>query len=130
MKGLAVDFWDFFWLLIWSFFFVMYLMLLFQIIGDLFRDRELGGGVKAVWMVGLLFLPFLVAFIYLVVRGKGMAERRLGAMQQARVATDEYIQSVAGAASPADQIASAKSLLDSQAITPDEFDRLKAKALA
>jgi hypothetical protein len=125
-----VDFWDFFWLLIWSFFFVMYLMLLFQIIGDLFRDRDLGGGMKAVWMVGLLFLPFLVAFIYLVVRGKGMAERKLGAMQQARVATDEYIQSVAGASSPADQIASAKSLLDSQAITPDEFERLKAKALA
>ncbi|HSU34580.1 MAG TPA: hypothetical protein VLJ88_02860 [Propionibacteriaceae bacterium] len=125
-----MDFWDFFWLLIWSFFFVMYLMLLFQIIGDLFRDRELGGGMKAVWMIGLLFLPLLVAFIYLVARGKGMAERRLGAMQEARAATDEYIHSVAGASSPADQIASAKSLLDSQAITPDEFERLKAKALA
>jgi len=125
-----VDFWDFFWLLIWSFFFVMYLMLLFQIIGDLFRDRELGGGVKALWMIGLLFLPFLVALIYLIVRGKGMAERQIGAAQQARAATDQYIQSVAGAANPADQIASAKSLLDSQAITPDEYERLKAKALA
>ena len=125
-----MDFWDFFWLLIWSFFFVMYLMLLFQIIGDLFRDRELSGWVKALWIIGLLVAPFLVALIYLIARGRGMAERQIGAVDQARAATDQYIQSVAGASSPADQIASAKALLDQQTITPAEYERLKAKALA
>jgi hypothetical protein len=125
-----VDFWDFLWLLVWSFFFVMYLMLLFQIIGDLFRDRELSGWVKALWIIGLLVAPFLVALIYLIARGRGMAERQIGAVDQARAATDQYIQSVAGASSPADQIASAKALLDQQTITPAEYERLKAKALA
>jgi len=125
-----VDFWDFFWLLIWSFFIVMYLMLLFHIIGDLFRDRDLGGVAKALWIIALIIAPFLAVLIYLIARGRGMAERQMGAVKQARAETDQYIQSVAGASSPADQIASAKSLLDQQAITPDEFERLKAKALA
>ncbi|GAA3604015.1 SHOCT domain-containing protein [Microlunatus ginsengisoli] len=125
-----MSFSDFFWLLIWSFLFVMYLMVLFQIFGDLFRDRELGGGAKALWTIGLIFVPFLVMLIYLIVRGRGMAERQAGAVREARAATDEYIKSVAGPSSPADQIASAKSLLDNGSITPAEFDQLKAKALA
>ena len=125
-----MGFWDFFWLLLWSFFFVTYLMLLFRIIVDLFRDPELGGGAKALWLIGLILVPFLVALIYVITRGQGMAERQLGAVQQARTDTDQYIQSVAGAANPADQIASAKALLDQGAITAAEFDRLKAKALA
>ncbi len=125
-----MGFWDFFWLLLWSFFFVTYLMLLFRIIVDLFRDPELGGGAKALWIIGLILVPFLVALIYVITRGQGMAERQLGAVQQARTDTDQYIQSVAGAANPADQIASAKALLDQGAITAAEFDRLKAKALA
>ena len=112
-----MDFWDFFWLLIWSFVFVMYLMLLFHIIGDLFRDRDLGGVAKALWIIALIIAPFLAVLIYLIARGRGMAERQVGAVQQARAETDKYIQSVAGASSPADQIASAKSLLDQQAIT-------------
>ena len=64
-----MGFWDFFGLLIWSFFFVMYLMVLFHIFGDLFRDRELGGGAKALWTIGLILLPFLLMVIYLIVRG-------------------------------------------------------------
>lgn len=124
-----MNFWDFFWLLIWSFVFVSYLMVLFQIIGDLFRDRELGGFAKALWIIGLLCIPFLVALIYLVVRGRGMGERHAAAVQQAQESTDQYIRSVAST-TPADQIASAKSLLDSGSITQAEFDRLKAKALA
>jgi hypothetical protein len=124
-----VGFWDFFWLLIWSFFFVMYLMVLFQIIGDLFRDPEVGGFAKAVWIIGLIVLPFLVALIYLIARGRGMAERQSNAVRQAQAETDQYIKSVAGA-SPADQIASAKTLLDDGAISQTEFEQLKAKALA
>ena len=125
-----MDFGDFFVLLIWSFLFVMYLMVLFHIFGDLFRDPELGGGAKALWTIGLILLPFLIMVIYLVVRGRGMAERQAGEIRQAQAATDQYIKSVASPSSSADQISSAKSLLDSGSITPAEFDRLKAKALA
>ena len=125
------SFWDFFWLLIWTFFLVMYLMILFHIIGDLFRDKDLSGWWKALWIIFLIIFPFLAAFIYLIARGKGMAERQAGEMRKAQVATDQYIKSVASqGSSPADQIASAKSLLDSGAITQEEFEQLKVKALA
>ena len=125
------SFWDFFWLLVWTFFFVMYLIILFQIIGDLFRDRDLSGWWKALWIIFLIIFPFLAALIYLIARGKGMAERHAGEMRQAQAATDQYIKSVASqGSSPADQIASAKGLLDSGAINQQEFDQLKQKALA
>jgi len=124
------SFWDFFLYLVYIFLFVAYLIVLFQIITDLFRDRELSGGWKAVWVVFLIVLPFLTALVYLIVRGRGMAERQYDAVRQARTATDEYIQSVARQTSPADQIRSAKELLDSGAITPGEFERLKTMAMS
>ena len=125
-----MNFGDFFWLLIWSFFFVMYLMILFHIIGDLFRDKELSGWWKALWMIALIIVPFLTAFIYLIARGRGMAERQAGEMRHAQEATDSYIQQVAGRSNPTDQIATAKNLLDQGTINQTEFDRLKASALA
>ena len=125
-----MNFSDFFWLLIWSFFFVCYLLVLFQIIADLFRDKDLSGWWKALWVIFLIFFPFLAAVIYLIARGRGMAERQAGAARSAQAATDQYIQSVAAQGNPADQIASAKSLLDSGTITQEEFDKLKKKALA
>ena len=121
---------DFFWLLVWSFFFVAYLMILFQIISDLFRDHELSGWWKALWIIGLIVLPFLVALIYLIARGRSMGERNLAAARSAQKATDQYIQTVAAQSAPADQIASAKALLDAGTISQAEFDQLKAKALA
>jgi len=124
------SFWQWFWLLVWSFVFVCYLMILFHIITDLFRDRELSGWWKAVWVILLVIFPFLTALVYLIARGRGMGERQLAYMQQTRQATDQYIQTVAGTANPADAIASAKQLLDQGAITQDEFAQLKAKALA
>jgi type VI protein secretion system component VasK len=125
-----VSFWDFFWLLVWLFFFVCYLMVLFQIIADLFRDRDLSGWWKALWVIFLIIFPFLTAVVYLIARGRGMAERQAGEMRRAQIASDQYIQSVAGRTSPAEQIATAKSLLDSGAISQEEFEKLKAKALA
>jgi hypothetical protein len=125
-----MGFWDFFWLLIWTFVFVAYLMVLFQIIADLFRDPELGGGAKALWCIGLLFIPWLVALIYLIVRGKGMAQRHMLRAQRAQESTDRYIQSVAGGSNATEQIASAKALLDNGTINQAEFDQIKAKALA
>lgn len=125
-----MNFSDFFWLLIWSFVLVCYLMVLFQIIGDLFRDKDLSGWWKALWIIFLIIFPFLAALIYLIARGRGMAERHAGAVQTAQVATDQYIQSVASRGNPAEQIASAKTLLDNGTINQDEFDKLKQKALA
>ena len=125
-----MDFGDFLWLLIWSFFFVCYLMILFQIIGDLVRDKDLSGWWKALWIIALIFVPFLTALIYLIARGRGMAERQTGEVRQAQAATESYIQDVAGRGNPTQQIATAKGLLDDGTITAGEFERLKATALA
>ncbi len=123
------NFWDVLWLIASAFFFVAYLIVLFQVVIDLFRDAELGGGSKVLWLVGLIFLPILTALLYILVRGNGMAERQRAALQRAKTDTDAYIREVAGK-SPADHIADAKALLDAGVINPEEFARLKAKALA
>lgn len=126
------DYWSSIWDTIWwaltFFVFIAYLMALFTIISDLFRDRELGGGAKAVWLVFLVFLPFLTALAYLVVRGKGMALRAVEQQTAMKDATDDYIRTVAGGA--AAEIAQAKALLDSGAVTQEEFEVLKRSALA
>ncbi len=123
------SFWDFFWLTISIFFFMAYLMVLFNIIIDLFGDHELSGGWKAVWVFFLIFVPALTALVYLIARGGGMARRQQAKMESARQQTDAYIRDVASQ-SPADQITAAKGLLDSGAITQAEYDQLKSKALA
>jgi hypothetical protein len=123
------NFWDVLWLIVSTFVFVAYLLVLFQIVADLFRDSELGGGSKALWIIGLIFLPMLTALVYIVARGKGMAARQQAAMQKAKSETDAYIKQVAGK-SPAEQIADAKALLDAGTISPEEFAKLKGKALA
>jgi len=122
-------FWDVVLLLLSTFVFVAYLFILFHIVVDLFRDTEMGGGTKALWMIGLVFLPVLTALIYILFRGPGIAERQRDAVRQAKADADSYIRQVAGK-SPAEQIADAKSLLDAGTINTDEYGRLKAKALA
>lgn len=123
------SFWDFLWLTISVFFFMAYLLVLFNIIADLFSDHEASGWVKAVWVFFLIFVPALTALIYLIARGGGMARRQRARYDAARAQSDAYIREVASA-SPADQISSAKSLLDSGAISQQEYEQLKAKALA
>lgn len=117
--------WDMIWWFLTVFVFLAYLMALFTIIGDLFRDRKLGGFAKAIWLLCLVFVPFLTALVYLIVRGGGMGERSAAQNQAAQQATSDYIRSVAGS-SPAAEIAQAKQLLDSGAITPEEFGRIKS----
>jgi predicted Zn-dependent peptidase len=85
---------------------------------------------KALWIVGLIFIPFLTALVYLIAKGKGMAERQARTAEQMREQQAAYIKELAGGATPADQIAQAKTMLDSGAITTEEYERLKAKALA
>ena len=121
-------FWDAVVLMASTFFFIAYLIVLFQVIVDLFRDSEMGGGSKVLWIVGLIFLPLLTALIYILARGSGMAARQRGAAKAAKAEADAYIRDVAGK-SPADHIADAKKLLDAGTINADEYARLKAKAL-
>ncbi|MCH5641634.1 MULTISPECIES: SHOCT domain-containing protein [unclassified Gordonia (in: high G+C Gram-positive bacteria)] len=123
------SFWDFIWYTIVIFAFVAYLIVLWHIISDLFRDKASSGWAKAAWVIFLIIFPYLTAIVYLLAKGKGMAERQREAYAEAKKASDAYIQSVAGA-TPAQQISEAKSLLDAGSITPEEFEALKAKALS
>jgi hypothetical protein len=125
-----MDFWDIIWFIIVSFAFIAYLMLLFAIIGDMFRDEKTSGWVKAIWIVFLIFVPFITALIYLIVNGNKMTKRSVRAAQHAKDVQDAYIRQVADTKSPAEHIADAKALLDNGTITDAEFQALKAKALA
>lgn len=123
------SFWDFLWSTIVIFAFIAYLMILFNILVDLFwRDHKTSGVVKALWVIFLILLPYLTALVYLIARGTGMAERAREQALQAKKETDDYIRTAAGR-SPAQEIADAKALLDGGTISQTEFDALKAKAL-
>lgn len=124
-----MEFGQFLWSIIMIFFLIMYLMVLFSVISDLFRNHEMGGGLKAFWIIFLILVPVLSVLIYVIVYGKGMAGRQQAAVAQVQKEQDAYIRQVAGT-SPSEQIAQAQQLLTSGAITQEEFDRLKAKALS
>ena len=122
-------FWDTFWLIAEAFIFVAYLFVLFHIFSDVFRNSEMSGFVKALWILGLILpIPF-IALIYILYHGRGMAQRQRQAIERVKSNTDSYIRQIAGK-SPADQISVAKALLDAGTINADEFAQLKAKALA
>ena len=113
------------------FLFVIWFWLLIAIFSDLFRDKNTGGGVKALWVFFLIILPFLGILLYLIFRGKGMGERGAAQAAAAQEQFNAQIRTAAGSTdSAADQIAKAKALLDSGAIDQGEFDKLKAAALA
>jgi Phospholipase_D-nuclease N-terminal len=117
---------DFFWFLLWSFYFIAYLYVVILIITDLFRDHSLNGGFKALWIIALVFVPFLTALIYILARGKGMAQR-LQVSRGVVAESDDYRP--AASSSPSEDIAQATKLLDAGTITQGEFDALKSKAL-
>ena len=123
------NFWDVFWLIAEAFMFVAYLFVLFYIYADLFRNHEMSGIRKAIWVVALIMpIPF-VALAYILIHGRGMAQRQQQALARTKTDTDNYIRQIAGK-SPAEQISEAKELLSAGTITADEFAQLKAKALA
>src|SRR5262245_34948650 len=111
------------------FIFLAYLLVLFHIVVDLFRDTQLGGFAKVLWFIGLICLPLWPGLVYILARGGGMAGRRRAEVQRAQSEAEAYIRHVAGK-SPAEQIVDARALLEAGTITKDEFDRLKAKALS
>src|SRR3954470_21355638 len=114
------SFWDFFWFIISFFLLMAYLMVLFQIITDLFRDKDTSGWIKAVWIFFLIFLPILTSLIYLIVNGRKMTERNVHALKAAQHDQEAYIRQVSSSgASPSDEIARAKGLMDSGAISAE-----------
>ncbi len=121
---------DVLWSMLVFFFFFIWIMILFQVFIDLFRDHEESGAMKAVWVVFLILFTPITVLVYLIVRGKGMAHRNMAHQQAAQADFNSYVQSVASTGSAADQIAKAKELLDAGTIDQAEFDSLKAKALA
>jgi membrane protein implicated in regulation of membrane protease activity len=123
-----VSFIDLFWSILWFYFIFVWLMILFHILSD----HSLSGVAKTLWVLFLVFLPFVAALVYMFSRGQGMAERSAARQQRAQEQFAGHVRDVAGngAATPTEQIARAKELLDAGTIDQSEFDRLKAKALA
>jgi hypothetical protein len=124
-----MSFWEVLWFIFISFALVAYLMVMFAIVGDLFRDRDTSGVVKAIWIFALIFLPILTSLVYLITRGQAMTERAARDAESAQARQDAYIRDVAAKATPADQIAQARSMLDAGVINQAEYERLKEKAL-
>ena len=126
----AYSFGQVMWTMFVFFAWILFFWLLFTVFGDLFRRHDISGWGKAAWTFFVIVLPFLGIFIYLIVEGKGMGERSMAQTEAAQAAMDARVRSVAGSGGGAEQIAKAKELLDSGAITQPEYDQLKAKALA
>jgi Short C-terminal domain/Phospholipase_D-nuclease N-terminal len=126
----SFSFLEVFWTILIFFGFVFWLMILFNVVGDIFRRHDITGWGKVLWLIGIILLPYLGVFIYLIVEHEGLVQRSVNQQQAAQSQFDQYVQSVANRGDPAEQIAKAKSLLDSGAITQAEFDQIKQKALA
>jgi preprotein translocase subunit YajC len=127
---LAYPFLDVLWSMLVFFVWIAWFLLLFHVIGDLFRRRDVSGGKKTLWILFLVFVPFLGVFVYLIANSDDMARRSLEQRQAARSQMDDYVRTTAGSSGAAAEIERAKGLLDSGAITQAEYDAIKAKALA
>jgi predicted PurR-regulated permease PerM len=124
------SFLDVFWAICIFFAWVFFFYLVITVFSDLFRRHDIGGGTKTLWVLFVLFLPFLGVFVYLITQGRQMAERGQAEAQAAQADFDSYVRSAAGSGGAAAEIEKAKQLLDSGAITQAEFETMKAKALA
>jgi ABC-type multidrug transport system fused ATPase/permease subunit len=121
---------DVLWTMFVFFAFVIWIWILITIFADLFRRKDASGGKKALWIVFLILFPFIGVLIYLITNHDGMADRNMAQMQKQQEQMDAYVKSVAGSGGAAGEIEKAKALLDSGAITQQEYDSIKAKALA
>ena len=122
--------WDVFVSMFWFMLLFAWISMIINIFGDLFRDRSLSGGAKAMWTVLLVFLPWLGAIVYLIVRGDSMNERAHKAAEDNAASFRAYVQDAAGGTSTADELRKLAELRDGGVITPAEYDLAKAKALA
>jgi len=126
----AETFWQVVWTMFIFFLWVIWIWLLILVFMDIFRNHRSSGWAKAGWCIFVILLPFLGVFVYLIAESKGMAERKQQDMRAAQADFDAQVRAAAGQSDPASQIANAKKLLDTGAITQAEFDQLKQKALA
>ena len=127
---LAYPFLDVLWSMLVFFVWIAWFLLLFHVIGDIFRRRDASGGKKTAWIIFVLFVPFLGVFVYLIANSDDMARRSMESAQAAQSQMDDYVRTTAGSGGAAAEIEKAKGLLDSGAITQAEYDAIKAKALA
>ncbi len=118
------------WSMLVFFLWISWFVLLFHIIGDVFRRRDASGGKKTLWLIFLVFVPFLGVFAYLIANSDDMAKRNMERAEAQRSEMDDYVRSVASSSGAASEIERAKGLLDSGAITQAEFEAIKAKALS
>ncbi len=128
--GNSYPFLDVMWTMLVFFAWVIWFWLLITVFADVFRRHDIGGGMKVLWVILVIIIPYFGVFIYLIAEHKGMADRNMERAQAAQSQMDDYVKSVAATSDPAEQIAKAKQLLDSGSITQAEFDQLKQKALA
>ena len=125
-----MSFWDIIWFIFVAYVFFAYLMVLFSVIGDIFRNKETSGLVKALWILLLIIIPIITVLVYLITHGSGMAERSSRQAQAMQAQQEAYVKNLAGTSSPADQVTQAKALLDSGAISQAEYEAMKARALS
>lgn len=107
-----------------------WIWILISVIGDLFRDHELSGVAKAVWVFFLVFLPFFGVLLYLIVRGNGMRDRTIKHQADTKKEMDSYVREQAQSASPAEELHKLNELKEKGALSSEEFDKAKAKLLA
>jgi type VI protein secretion system component VasK len=127
---LAYPFLDVLWSMLVFFLWVAWFMLLFHVVGDVFRRTDASGVNKTLWLIFILFVPFLGVFVYLIANSDDMARRNLERIEAAQGESEAYIRSVAASSGAAAEIERAKGLLDSGAITQAEYDAIKTKAIA
>jgi hypothetical protein len=118
---------DVLWTMILFFAWVAWIWIVITVFIDLFRRHDIGGWAKAAWVVFVIVLPFLGVLIYLIAQHDGMRERSTREAESQKAAFDQYVRDTAGGS--AAEIAKAKELLDAGAITQEEFETIKAKAL-
>ena len=132
MVVMAADypFMDLLWTMLIFFFWVIWIWIVITVLIDIFRRHDIGGFSKALWVIFVVILPWLGVLVYLIVQHDGMRERSIEQAKAQRRELDQYVRDTAGGGGAAAEIAKAKELLDSGAITQEEFERIKAKALA
>jgi hypothetical protein len=126
----SYPFLDVLWTMIIFFLWVAWIWILILVLSDVFRRHDISGWGKALWVIFVIFLPFLGVLVYLIAEGKSMGERRIQDAQASQAQFDDYVRTTAGSGGAAAEIERAKGLLDSGAITQQEFDAIKAKALS
>ncbi len=118
-----------FWTILYFFIFIVWLMILFRVIWDIFRSHDLGGVAKAVWLLFILILPLVGVLVYLIARGGSMHERDMRSAQAQDQMFRSWMHGVAGSGSTADELAKLADLRDKGVLTDAEFDQAKAKLL-